>query len=139
MRPATGPLQTGTYISDLVDAPGKYTTVKGDRSKLALTDDSRTEDAAKWFIETLGNDVYRVTVTNFNVTLTPDLGQKTVDIGKGSSEWIIKETRVPGVYSGGPASRPDLHAYVERGDAHIDMKLSESTTDLKVRFFRIDE
>ncbi|KAF8345482.1 hypothetical protein F5887DRAFT_1074536 [Amanita rubescens] len=98
MRPATGPLQTGTYISDLVDAPGKYTTVKGDRSKLALTDDSRTEDAAKWFIETLGNDVYRVSVTNFNVTLTPDLGQKTVDIGKGSSEWIIKETGVPGVY-----------------------------------------
>ena len=51
-----------------------------------------------WFIETLGNDVYQVTVTNFNVTLTPDLRQKTVDIAKGSSEWIIKETGVPGVY-----------------------------------------
>lgn len=37
-------------------------------------------------------------VTNFNVTLTPDLRQNTVDIGKGSSKWIIKETDVPGVY-----------------------------------------
>lgn len=37
----------GTYISDSVDAPGKYTTVKDNWSKLALTDESRTEDAAK--------------------------------------------------------------------------------------------
>ena len=47
MRPATGPLQTGTYISELVEVPGRYTTVKDDRSKLTLTDESRTEDAVK--------------------------------------------------------------------------------------------
>lgn len=41
MRPATGLLKTGTYISELVAAPGKYTTVKDDRSKLTLTDESQ--------------------------------------------------------------------------------------------------
>ncbi len=44
MRPVTGPLQTGTYIQELVDAgPGKYTTVNSEQS-IVLTNQS---DAAK--------------------------------------------------------------------------------------------
>lgn len=72
---------------------------------------------------------------NFNITVTPDLA---IDIGEGSSEWIIKDTDVPGEYrfvislstltlietchmdSSGPAERPDLHACVEeRGEGHV--------------------
>ena len=46
MRPFTGPLQTGTYVSELVETPGKYTTVNSDRSKFTFTNDPRN-DAAK--------------------------------------------------------------------------------------------
>jgi len=46
MRPFTGPLQTGTYVSELVETPGKYTTVNSDRSKFTFTNDPRS-DAAK--------------------------------------------------------------------------------------------
>jgi hypothetical protein len=69
-------------------------------------------------------------VKNFDVTVTPNFAVK---IGKGSSEWIIKEADVAGeyrfvvslltltlteicrVHSSGPAARPDLHASVESG------------------------
>ncbi len=71
---------------------------------------------------------------NFDIIVTPDFA---VDTGSGSSEWIIKEADVPGEYrfvvslltltlaetchmdSSGPAGRPDLHACVERGEAHV--------------------
>ena len=46
MRPVTGPLQTGTYVVELVEDPGKYPTVNSDRSKLTFTNDPRS-DAAK--------------------------------------------------------------------------------------------
>ncbi len=46
MHPVTGTLQTGTYISELVEDPGKYVIVNSDRSKLAFTNDPRS-DAAK--------------------------------------------------------------------------------------------
>jgi len=73
-------------------------------------------------------------VKNFDVIVTPNLA---IDIGKGSSEWIIKETDVPGEYrfavslltltltetchvdSSGPAGRTGLHACVESGEAHV--------------------
>lgn len=76
-----------------------------------------------------------MTVKNFDITVTPDFA---VDIGKGSTEWIIKETSVPGEYrfvvslltstlieichmdSSGPAERPDFYACIEeRGEAHV--------------------
>ncbi len=46
MRPITGPVQTGTYMIELVEDPGKYTTVNSDKSKFAVTKNSRN-DAAK--------------------------------------------------------------------------------------------
>lgn len=47
MRPATGPLQTDTYIVEVTEAPGEYVAVKSDRSKFALTNDYRTDEVAK--------------------------------------------------------------------------------------------
>ena len=46
MRPATGPLQTGIYLAQLLETPGKYTIVNSDRSKITFTSDPRS-DAAK--------------------------------------------------------------------------------------------
>jgi hypothetical protein len=47
MRPVTGlPLQAGTYIQELLDAPGRYTTVTSDQPKMVLTNDPRS-DAVK--------------------------------------------------------------------------------------------
>ncbi|KAF8338660.1 hypothetical protein F5887DRAFT_919951 [Amanita rubescens] len=97
MRLVTGPLQTGLYITELVEGPGKYAAVKSDLSKFTLTNDSQS-NGAQWFLESMGNDVYRTMSKDLNVAVTHDAKQGTVGVGKGPTEWTIKETDVPGVY-----------------------------------------
>jgi len=46
MRPVTGPPQAGTYIQELLDTPGRYTTVTSDQPKIVLTNVPHS-DAAK--------------------------------------------------------------------------------------------
>ncbi|KAF8345445.1 hypothetical protein F5887DRAFT_1074499 [Amanita rubescens] len=97
MRPVTGPLQTGTYISEIVETPGKYSTVNSEQSKFTFTKDSRS-DAAKWFVESMGNDIYRVVGKDPNMAPVHDPTRNTVAMSKGPAEWRIKETDVPGEY-----------------------------------------
>jgi len=42
MRPVTGPLQTDTYIQELRDAPGRYTTLIRNQPKFVLTNDPQS-------------------------------------------------------------------------------------------------
>ncbi len=46
----------------------------------------------------MGNDVYRVMRKDLNMAPTHDISQNTVNMTEGPSEWIMKETDVPGVY-----------------------------------------
>ncbi|KAF8333749.1 hypothetical protein F5887DRAFT_1077625 [Amanita rubescens] len=124
MRPVIGPPQTGTYVVELVDDPGKYPTVNNDQSKFSFTNDPRS-DAAKWIMKRMGNDVYRVVGKDPSMAPAHDPRKSTVSVSsEGPTEWTIKETDVPGVYSGGPVGHPDLHAYAEiNGDqASNDVK-----------------
>jgi hypothetical protein len=52
----------------------------------------------QWFLESMGNDVYRTVSKDLKVAVTHDAKQDTVGVGKGATEWTIKETDVPGVY-----------------------------------------
>lgn len=47
MRAVTGPVQTGIYVVQIVERPGQFHAVKGDRSGFALTKDSQLDGAAK--------------------------------------------------------------------------------------------
>jgi len=52
----------------------------------------------QWFIQRMGNDVYRVVGKDMNVAPAHDPRQNTVSINDGLAEWTMKETDVPGVY-----------------------------------------
>ncbi|KAF8338691.1 hypothetical protein F5887DRAFT_1077626 [Amanita rubescens] len=156
MRPVTGPPQAGTYIQELLDAPGKYTTMTSDQPKMVLTNDPQS-DAAKFFIESMGNDVYRVVRKGLNIAPVHNTSQNTVSVNEGPAEWRIKETDVPGVYSSGPAGRPDLHACAEINGDHVSngvkraLPLTQTELELdskvvtdsrmatKYRLYRVDE
>ena len=55
---------------------------------------------SQWYVESLGNDVYRV--KNKDVDIAPSVlpNATTVGItdGSGISDWIVKETDVKGEY-----------------------------------------
>ncbi|KAF8338689.1 hypothetical protein F5887DRAFT_1077624 [Amanita rubescens] len=140
MHPVIGSPQTGTYVVELVDDPGKYLTVSGDQSKFTFTNDPRS-DAAKWIMERIGNDVYRIMGKDPSVAPAHDPRQSAVSVSsEGPTEWTVKETDVPGVYSSGPAGRPDLHACAEINGDHFDVQVvSEGRTAAKVRLFCVDE
>jgi hypothetical protein len=48
----------------------------------------------------MGNDVYRVVGKDSSVAPAHDLSQSTINVSsEGPTEWTIKETDVPGVYT----------------------------------------
>ena len=53
----------------------------------------------QWFLEKIGNNVYRTVSKSLNVAIAHDPKQNTVNVGKEPAEWSIEETDVlAGVY-----------------------------------------
>ncbi|KAF8720410.1 hypothetical protein AX14_010988 [Amanita brunnescens Koide BX004] len=132
----TGPLQTGTYVLQAVDRPGEFETVKEDRSNFGSSRDYNR--AAKWSFERVGDDVFRITVKDMNVTASYRPGQQTLSVAQGTADWIFRESNVPGQYYSSPAGYPSLRICAKvNGPEDVDLHVGTETT--KLYFFRVDE
>ncbi|KAK2465086.1 hypothetical protein APHAL10511_002894 [Amanita phalloides] len=136
MRAATGPLQSGIYISQAVDYPDEYGTVNDGASNVELTGNSQT-DNVKWNVERIGDDLFRIghLLTNASTRILP--GQDTaVGLGEGPSEFIIKETDVKGEYSISPAEHPTLFYHGTKVQGELKVTIGPNMT--RSRFFSVD-
>ncbi|KAF8696497.1 hypothetical protein AX14_001558 [Amanita brunnescens Koide BX004] len=118
MHAVTGPLPTGTYIMEAVDAPGEFGTLNKDQTKFALT--KNQSEALQWSVKRLGNDIYRCKMKGSSLTAIHNLEEHNLGIGEGPpTDWIIKELEAPGEYITSPIAHPSLHMSVQRGEGHV--------------------
>ncbi|KAF8708872.1 hypothetical protein AX14_013557 [Amanita brunnescens Koide BX004] len=140
MRAVTGPLKTGTYISEVIETSGisrgEFIGLNKNRTKLTLT--KNVSEAVEWskFNQSMGNDRYRCTAKDFNLTATHNVNEN-VGISEGVSEWIIKETDVQGEYLVSSIAEPSLYMSVERGEQHFEGKAGAKGTIH--RYYLVDE
>ncbi len=90
MRPVTGPLQTGTYIQELLDAPGKYTMVNSDRWPVRL----RADKWSKWCNE--GLRVQRFVKYNLSCVSGSSRVWATTHIEPRRKFWMWHQLTIPG-------------------------------------------
>ncbi|KAF8720412.1 hypothetical protein AX14_010989 [Amanita brunnescens Koide BX004] len=139
MRTVTGPLQTGTYICGSVNAPDHFAGLSKDQSKFALIKTKNPQsEALKWSVERLDNDIFRFTAKGLNVTGIHNLEEQKITMGEGATNWIIRETDVPGEYCASPIVQPSLYVSMERHEEHVEFKPGAEKPKGRF-FFLVDE
>ncbi|KAK2465090.1 hypothetical protein APHAL10511_002898 [Amanita phalloides] len=132
MRAVTGPLQTGTYVVEIVDYPGEFVAVDNDVSKFAFTEST----SAKWHFERISNDLYRCKYMSLNVSPIILPGMNVGISNEMTHEWIVKETDVKGEYSSAPAQHPTLFVSVAKDQG--EMRVNAGSRMSRVHLFYPD-
>ncbi|KAF8621766.1 hypothetical protein AX15_007504 [Amanita polypyramis BW_CC] len=122
MRAATGPLETGTYVGCPVTMPEEFTAATKDtdgvRYGCVLTPNIQHQ-GVKWYVENMGNDIYRCTNKNISSSASP---QATTKGPARRTNWIIKETNVKGEYYAAPADHPASFVSVKKDSGDVSNK-----------------
>jgi len=140
MKLASGPLESGTYVTYAVVHPGQYHVIQRDNgdAKLALTHDVEDE-SLKWIVESMGNYKYKWMNKKSKMGGAVPSEENAVAEGavEGPTEWIVKPTDIEGEYIVSPGNNPSLYVSVAQNQPAIHAGPENQAT--RFRMFRVED